>query len=261
MASCIVEKTDSFTLIKNVALRDKRLRHSTRGLLAFMLSLPPDWDMTIEGLASISVECSDTISRMITELEQAGYVVRQRERREDGTLGEMKYYVFQKPLHNKPIRKKPVLVKPVQEKSGQINTDITNKEEINTDSSNILSINQIDEMDKFRNIIYLNIDYEFLSQSNDRKIVDELVENMLECVCSTAKTILIGKEEVSQEVVKSRMLKLDSFHIEYVIDCLRKNTKKVRNIKSYIRTMLFNAPTTIDSYYTAEVAHDLNRTD
>lgn len=80
---------------------------------------------------------------------------------------------------------------------------------------------------------------------------------MLEVVCSKRQTIRIGGEDKPTEVVKSRMMKLDQFHIEYVLDALSKNTTEVRNIKSYLLTTLYNAPTTIGSYYKAMVSHDL----
>ena len=58
-------------------------------------------------------------------------------------------------------------------------------------------------------------------------------------------------------MVKSRLLKLDGEHIKFVFDCLQENTTKVRNIKQYLLTTLFNAPTTIGNYYSALVNHDL----
>lgn len=74
---------------------------------------------------------------------------------------------------------------------------------------------------------------------------------------SKAVTIRIGKENLPQEVVKGRFLKLNSVHLEYVSDCLKKNTIKINNIKNYLMTTLYNAPVTMDPFYTAEVNHDL----
>ena len=62
-------------------------------------------------------------------------------------------------------------------------------------------------------------------------------------------------------IFKAKFLKLDSHHIEFVMDCLRDNTTKVRNIKQYLRAMLFNAPSTINSYYASLVAHDMAQPD
>ena len=78
---------------------------------------------------------------------------------------------------------------------------------------------------------------------------------MLETVCTARKTIRIAGDDYPAELVKSKFLKLNSNHIEFVLDCMRENTTKVRNIKQYLKAVLFNAPSTIDSYYTALVNH------
>ena len=79
---------------------------------------------------------------------------------------------------------------------------------------------------------------------------------MLETACSKRKTIRIGGEDMPGELVRSRMLKIDVSHIEYVLECLAKNSSDIRNIKSYLLTTIYNAPNTIDSYYRAAVNHD-----
>ena len=75
-------------------------------------------------------------------------------------------------------------------------------------------------------------------------------------VTSRKKFLRICGEEKPKEVVKSRLMKLDSMHIQYVMECLKSNTTQVRNIKQYLLATLYNAPTTIDSYYAAQVRHD-----
>ena len=104
-----------------------------------------------------------------------------------------------------------------------------------------------------------NIEYDHLCESvgYDRDMLDEMPEILVDTVCSTCKVIRIGGQDYPNEVVKSRLLKLDSGHIEYVMDSLHQNTTKVRNIRAYLLTALYNAPTTISSYYTALVNHDL----
>lgn len=264
MAYCKVEVTDGYTVMANHHLRDKRLTLKAKGLLSLIFSLPPDWDMTIEGLAAISIECSDTISGIIKELESAGYISRYRERREDGRYGQTIYSFFQKPLNRNPVikpnRKKSGQVKPVQENSGQLSKEQSIKEETNKDFSDILSINQTDAMNEieiYRAIVYENISYESLRYQYNPDRLDEITEIMLECICSSADTIRVGREDVPAELVKSRFLKINSEHIEYVLSCLASNTTKVRNIKAYLRTALYNAPITMNSYYTAEVNHDM----
>ncbi len=93
----------------------------------------------------------------------------------------------------------------------------------------------------------------------DREQLDEIVDILLETVCTSRKSIRVAGDDYPAELVKAKFLKLDSHHIEFVMDCLRDNTTKVRNIKQYLRAMLFNAPSTINSYYASLVAHDMAR--
>ena len=109
------------------------------------------------------------------------------------------------------------------------------------------------EREGYRELILENIEYDILIQNErmDRDRLDELVELMVDTVCSRRETIRIAG------VVKSRFLKLNSSHIEYVLDRMRENTTYVRNIKKYLLAALYNAPATIDSYYASLVNHDL----
>lgn len=115
------------------------------------------------------------------------------------------------------------------------------------------------ERENYRELILENIEYDILCQSHgvDRDRLDELVELMVDTVCSRRQTIRIAGDDYPAEVVKSRFLKLTSSHIEYVLDRTRENTTYVRNIKKYLLAALYNAPTTIDSYYTSLVSHDM----
>ena len=87
--------------------------------------------------------------------------------------------------------------------------------------------------------------------------VDEIVDLILETVCSARKTLRIAGDDYPAELVKAKFMKLDSEHIRFVLDCMRENTTKIRNIKQYLRAALFNAPSTIGSYYTSLVSHDM----
>ena len=116
---------------------------------------------------------------------------------------------------------------------------------------------RIDRIDTYREIIKENIEFEALVQRYGYERVDELVELMLQTVLSQRPYIRIAGDDYPREVVKSRFLKVNFSHVEYVFDCLDSNTTKVRNIKSYLLAALYNAPTTMDSYYRAEVNHDL----
>lgn len=111
----------------------------------------------------------------------------------------------------------------------------------------------------YREIVLENIDYDILIQDPkmDREMLDEIAELIVDTVCSARKTIRIAGDDFPAEVVKSRFLKLDSSHVQYVMDCMRDNTTYVRNIKKYLLAALYNAPSTINSYYSSLVQHDM----
>ena len=115
------------------------------------------------------------------------------------------------------------------------------------------------ERESYRELILENIEYDCLIQNHhlDRNRLDELVELMVDTVCSNREMIRIAGDDYPAEVVKPRFLKIDSSHIEYVLERMRENTTYVRNIKKYLLAALYNAPVTMDSYYTSLVSHDL----
>jgi hypothetical protein len=115
----------------------------------------------------------------------------------------------------------------------------------------------MDTMEAYRRLIRENIEYDCLLEQYGKERVDEILELMLEAICLPRSYIRIGGEDIPAEVVRSRLLKLNSTHIQYVFECLDKSTTKVRNIKNYLLTTLYNAPTTIGHYYRAEVNHDM----
>lgn len=100
------------------------------------------------------------------------------------------------------------------------------------------------------------IEFSHLCAQFDYEDVDGVVELMVDSLCSTRPTLRIGGEDIPTQQVRSRFLTLNSSHIEYIFDCLRRNTTQVRNIRAYLLTALYNAPVTMSSYYQAEVQHD-----
>ena len=121
-------------------------------------------------------------------------------------------------------------------------------------------IDMIDQMDGYRELLEDNIDLDYLrnnSHAND-EMLNEIVDLLVDTVTSRKPTIRIAGQELPTEVVRSRFLKLNAGHIEYVIDSIFQNITKVRNIRAYLLTALYNAPTTLSSYYTALVGHDLS---
>lgn len=91
----------------------------------------------------------------------------------------------------------------------------------------------------------------------DAGLVDEAVAQMVEAICTTRSCIRVAGENRSADVVRSRLLDLNRFHVEFVLDCMRENTTAIRNIRQYLLTALYNAPVSMSSYYAAKVRHDM----
>ena len=296
MAVFRVEKNSGYTVMSNHHLRNRALSLKAKGLLSQMLSLPEDWDYTLQGLARINRESIDAIRQAIRELEQAGYIQRSRERDEKGRLRGADYVIFELPqpvpasvsptLENptleNPTQENPTLENPMQLNKDIQKTDLPKKEKSNTDLSStdsipIHSLNPLpydgeaatpperkrkeatDAYSVYEEIIKDNIEYDHFVRYGqvDKDRLDEIVSIILETVCSKRKTIRIAGDDYPAELVKAKFMKLNSSHIEFVFDCMKENTTKIRNIKQYLKAVLFNAPNTIDSYYTALVAHDI----
>ena len=116
-----------------------------------------------------------------------------------------------------------------------------------------------ESFERYRDLILENIDYDVLASDPhvDREQLDEIVDLVQETVCSTRSRIRVAGNNYPAEVVRSKLLKLNSEHIRFVMDCLKQNTTRIRNIRQYLLTALFNAPSTMSSYYAALVAHDM----
>jgi hypothetical protein len=183
------------------------------------------------------------------------------------------------PITDKPITGNPVSVSPTSENATQLNKEraITenalNTHVLNTDSIPFTSPRMREgnperngteaasttAFEIYREIIRENLEYDIMIDryKYDVERIDGIVDLMLETVCTAKKTLRIAGDDYPAELVKSKFLKLNSSHLEFVLDCMKKNTTDIRNIKKYLLAVLFNAPSTIDSYYTSLVAHDM----
>ena len=140
-----------------------------------------------------------------------------------------------------------------------------NKTEKNNTESNktnpILSgaDKDMDERASYRNYLNSQLDMEIMYERYpyDRETLDAIMNLMLDVVCSKRKTIRIAGDDKPVSVVKSQFLKINSMHLEYVMDCMKKNPAKVRNIKQYLLAAIYNAPLTMQSYYQAWVNNDM----
>jgi hypothetical protein len=290
MAVFRIDKTRDYTVMSNHHLRNANLSLKAKGLLSLMLSLPENWDYTTRGLARICKDGVDSICAGVRELEEQGYVIRERVRNANGQLGAIEYTILEQPrtpapepgkperenpVLEKPEQASPVLGKPKQGNPAQLNTKESSKQKSKKDLSSTEGSNPIQSnppaprgarmgtdgmgaREAYREIVLENIDYDYLSQQPkmDRERLDEIAELIVDTVCSNRQTIRIAGDDYPAEVVKARFLKLDSGHVQYVMDCMAENTTYVRNIKKYLLAALYNAPTTISSYYFSLVQHD-----
>ena len=283
MAVFRIERTRDYTVMSNHHLRNEKLSLKAKGLLSMMLSLPENWNYTTRGLAAICKEGVDAIGGALRELETAGYIVRHQLRDRQGRISDTEYVIYEQPQPKKPDTdapdtENPYMEKPDTEKPAELNIEKSNTQKSITHGSSTDSIPfrektadkpperkgrdamSVTEIESYRELILENIEYDYLKQRAGfyKDELDEIVELMVETVCAKRKTTRIAGADFPHEVVRSRFLKLDSSHIEFVMDCLHKNTTEVRNIKQYLLTVLFNAPSTMSNSYTAQVNHDMN---
>ena len=287
MAVYRVQRTRDYTVMSNYHLKDKGLTLKSKGLLSMILSLPEEWNYTTRGLASICKEGVDAIGSALKELETAGYIVRRQLRGANGRITDTEYIIYEQPQPKKLDMlpsdvvsldtENPDMVKPDTEKPAELNIEKSNTEKTITYGSSTDSIPfrepaaaqlperkgrdamSVSEMESYRDLILENIEYDHLCRefTTYREDLDEIVELMVETVCAKRKTTRIAGSDFPHEVVRSRFLKLDCSHIEFVMECLRNNTTEIRNMKQYLLAVLFNAPTTISNHYTAQVNHDM----
>lgn len=182
--------------------------------------------------------------------------------------------VLGNPTLENPILEKPKQGEPVLGNPHQLNTNISNTDLLNTDILNPHQSNPYpssaeskrkmgydtigcDSVKEVRELVLENIEYEYIKHNHDREQLDEIIELMVETLCSTKEVINVSGDDYPAQLVKEKLLRINSLHIDYVFECLRKTTTYIRNIKRYLLTTLFNAPSTIGSYYSALVNHDL----
>ena len=283
MAVFRIERTRDYTVMSNHHLRNANLSLKAKGLLSMMLSLPGDWNYTTRGLAKICKEGVDAIGAALRELEATGYIVRHKLRDRQGRISDTEYVIYEQPQLRKPDTdspdtENPYMDKPDTEKPAELNIEKSNTEKSITYGSSTDSIPfretaaarpperkgrdamSVTEIENYRELILENIEYDCLKQRYPLYLDDlnEIVELLVETVCARRKTTRISGADFPHEIVRSRFLKLDSSHIEFVMDCLQKNTTQVRNMKQYLLAVLFNAPITMNNHFTSLVNHDMH---
>lgn len=275
MAVYRVNKNRGYTVMANYHLRDKTLSLKAVGLLSKMLSFNDGWQFSTKGLSMICKEGPDAVLAALRELEDHGYLVRHRQRDSKGRMSNTVFEIYEQPQPVSPHREKPDVDNPDMENPhmenphgenpAQLNTNQVITNERNNSLRNYQSINldgmdRMGEREQYRELIRDNLEIDIRSQDRryDLDRVNEIVEIMLDAVCSTSPTIRINGEDMPQPVVKSRFLKLDSGHIDYVLQAMNDCPSDIRNIRAYLLTALYNASLTIDNYYSARVNYDFH---
>jgi hypothetical protein len=140
-----------------------------------------------------------------------------------------------------------------------INQSVGSMDSVGTQEKND-RIDAIDETNIYMALIRKNLEYEHhmkYDQYSDKEMYEEIYETVCDVVCVKRKTIRINGEDYPYELVKSRFLKLNSSHVEYVMGCMKGTVTKITNIRAYLITALYNAPSTMSHYYQQEVQHDM----
>ena len=173
-------------------------------------------------------------------------------------------------LNTSPTAIKAITRKPINLENSLLNPNNTNLSdtEMNDNKSNqIVSAdenrsngdNSTEEYQAYEKLVKEIVDYESLevTHHDDMRQVDEIVNLIVETVMCKNDKILIASNWYPASLVKKKFLMLTYSHIEYVLHCMSGNTTKVKNIKKYLLAALFNAPSTMNGYYQAEVNHDM----
>lgn len=248
MAIHRIRKERDYLIIDNAILRDPKLSLKAKGLLAFMLSRPDDWSFSIKGLSKFCRDGPDAVRSAVAELEKRGYLVRTRTR-SHGRYQDVVYDIYERPI--------PVLENPAQEKTEKIypnvetetipSIDLPKMDKPITESIYNPSINPDGTME---NRIKEQIEYNFLCQEFDCRLLDNLVAVMIEVMMLDRDTIYIGKErEYPTAYVRACMKKIGSLHIQQIMGSLIENQPVIRNVRGYLLTMLINAANTMDMGY------------
>ena len=250
-----VERTHDYTVMSNHHLKNRALSLKAKGLLSLMLSLPDDWDYTLQGLAHISLEKVDAIRKAITELENEGYITRTRERDEQGRLRGTEYIIREQPISEKPTLEKPTLEKPTLEKPTLEKPTLDKPTQAKPTLENPTQLN--------KNIYNKNKSsmYEEIPQSNQSKegTETELTEILQNCelksfesktaqMLESAVRVLYYKQSIKlsgavlpQAEIRNLLRRVNRDTLIDAVEVLRHNENEVQNPQGYLYSVILNA--------------------
>ena len=255
-----VERTHDYTVMSNHHLKNRALSLKAKGLLSLMLSLPDDWDYTLQGLAHISLEKVDAIRKAITELENEGYITRTRERDEQGRLRGTEYIIREKPISGKPMLENPTLDNPILEKP-TLGKPMLEKPTLDKPTQAKPTLENPTQLNK--NIYNKNKSsmYEEIPQSNQSKegTETELTEILQNCelksfesktaqMLESAVRVLYYKQSIKlsgavlpQAEIRNLLQKVNRDTLIDAVEVLRHNENEVQNPQGYLYSVILNA--------------------
>ena len=196
--------------------------------------------------------------KYMKELEKIGLIEKKRQGQGKPTLIYVKNFVSQETLQVKTgkVSCSPTVKNTSQ---GQYNFQSNYTEISDTSNDTDLILSEDQERMRYEEYLKEQLEVVVLKQDYpyDIKLIDNLVDIILDVLCSKSKSLWISKEEKPISMVKSRFMKLTSEHIRYILDCMDENTEKISNPKQYLLAALYNAPVTMESFYRAAVRHDM----
>lgn len=258
-----IKKSERFTILSNDILRDKDLSLKAIGLLCKMLSLPPDWDFSLNGLLTMCKEKEASVNAGLQELEKAGYLTRTKIRDEKGRIKDVEYCVYEEkqiisrvdPKVENQEMDNPKMDNPTQQKKEDINNlnisisstnNLPEEKTTKNDANAFLSFSQAEELVK-NNIEYYTLYQDISNQS----YLDAIIYAMVEVIQTRSKTIAIGKKVLKTEDVRKIFMLIHTGHILSLLDRLKTSQKPITTMGSYIKTCLYNAY----GYNDAEIQH------
>ena len=261
------EPKDDFFVAPRIFTRDLDIPFEAIGLLSVLYSLPANWEYSASGLATVSMHGKNRISKLLRLLVEKGYVEMVQLKTPDGKFAgktirlknnignarESKQGVQSPSLQNTALQTpSPHTEAPVDE--AQYNIQGNNRHEDKIHQS--INLGE-DEIDEIREEVKDQLEYEYACKEFGKDRIDGIVDIMVETLLSVG-TVNIGRNQLPAEQVKNVFRKINMEHIRYIFDCIEETSreKKIRNMKSYLLTALYNAPMTIDVYYDSEYNYD-----
>lgn len=271
----VKKRPSNFVIIDKTFLEDDRLSYKAKGILAYLLSKPDNWKVIVSDLVKHSKDGFDSVYSGLKELKKYGYYEKNPIRDEKGIIIRWESIIYEVPKIKETnqthetslLRDFPDVDFPDME-NPEHNNNYINNNKLNNNDSNLSDLTGLDEnglesvntLTAYETLIKKNIEYADLCNAHqyDVKFIDEIVSNILDVVMSEKKKITVAGEQKNIELVKSVLLKLNYYQIEYVIQKYHQITTKIINKRQYILTMLYNAHLESESDVINEVAHDLS---